>query len=282
MIIESLPSHVLGVRLPCFQHQAALVLSPLSVAMDIPCPLFCVVKQLHQHEVLNNIAKAIDAVIDERLDHRPHGEQPDPDDLARMDLLLESNYYTIHVDESMSPDDIEKYKAEDKARRQEGAEIKASFTSDPFGDVIMHHCARGEDGLYCCRTRADAVRKCQLTVKKPFCRRLPVPAVNRWIQLYPVAAMISFLQNLFGLLRWAYIMVYGADVVFESAAAGLDPLEHLRNESSAYHKEKRARSSKALDAMLDENFVLKLLAWMVPAKFVMHLHFSLFDSGLRV
>ena len=53
--MQNLPAHTLCLVFPCFHHQDALVLEPLTRQLDLLAPLFCVVRQLQKGEVIKGI-----------------------------------------------------------------------------------------------------------------------------------------------------------------------------------------------------------------------------------
>jgi hypothetical protein len=45
---DGLPEHVLGLYAPCGHHIGGSVAKPLTDYLDLTCPMFCAVKQLHR------------------------------------------------------------------------------------------------------------------------------------------------------------------------------------------------------------------------------------------
>jgi hypothetical protein len=95
--------------------------------------------------------------------------------------------------------------------------------------------------------------------------------------------MLVFVCSLRNLLRWAYLSVYGASNGSQAQLASGRPedlLADVRDEATEFTKRKLARSAKAYNALQDEDVKTRSIIWLTPASVVMHIHYSLFDSGL--
>ena len=207
-ILNTLPEGKFGLRVPCMQHQAGLILATLTRAFGLLTPLFCIVKQLLNSDVIDALETAVEGMLMSDLEWNSE-EGPEPSHQEHMSDLLEKLYYSINCSTDMMTDEEKEiHKREDEKRRQEGAEIASAFTGDPARMEICHHCTINADGFPCCRTREEAVRKCKDALMTPLKRHLDVPATNKWLTMWPVVTLVALLLSIHGLLRRAYRRVY--------------------------------------------------------------------------
>ena len=79
-------------------------------------------------------------------------------------------------------------------------------------------------------------------------RKLPVPAVNRWVQVFPVVAFFAFFLSVQGIYLRAFMKATGTeteDAAEEPASEG-EALGAPSNETEAFRKLKAKRKKKAL------------------------------------
>ena len=87
--------------------------------------------------------------------------------------------------------------SKDASERAQGARLQAFFTGLWSQALIVHHC---RVGCPCGETRAGAVTYGLSLIEAAVLRRLPVPAANRWLHIFPVVAMLTlslFLHKIF-------------------------------------------------------------------------------------
>lgn len=207
-VLNSLGPEYLGLFVRCLQHQTALVISPTTTKLHIVCPLFCIIKQLHDGRTFRGLQGEIDRLIEDRLNWKLPQEFPNPAHRAGAESLLEYVYFAINLQtDAMTVEEKDKAGINDANRRAYGRQLLSAFTGDwadgVIGGGMCHHCIV-VDGRRCCQSRADAVQKCKDAIANLFKRKLEVPALNRWLGVFPCAGFIALLLGLHGLLREGY------------------------------------------------------------------------------
>ena len=207
-LFGTLPKHTLGHFQRCLQHQSNLVISPATKELDIICPLFCIVKQIHDGTTLDALVHTMHNLIETKLVWPPPLPRH-PILKEKAETLLECCYYSINRHYwSDTEESLATQKESDSNRRKIGATLLHAFTGDWRSTVPEHHC-RLIDGRPCCKNRGEAVAQCQAAIDLLFARRVPVPALNRWTQLGPVVGIVCLLCNLHQMLPDAYGSLLG-------------------------------------------------------------------------
>ena len=148
--------------------------------------------------------------------------------------------------------------------------------------MIHHERACGK-----CPTRAHAVDLCHVTVTRLLKRRLVVPALNRWLQIWRVVTVLLLLVHVHQLFVTCYLADEGLerqdrahpedeadDAQAEAAgAAAEDAQKHFR-------RQQRVRAKKARDFIASTELSFKLLLWATIARQCMRLHYHLFNHKL--
>ena len=116
---------------------------------------------------------------------------------------------------------------------------------------------------------------------------VPVPALNKWTQVYPVVRQLSLggcLHNLMPrAIEYAHTLAVpelATDVQRDEPSS--DEGENVgmpRTKRKAQAREKAARSSKSLTWMKNPSTLPTLLVWISIAQHVMKLHFALFRDS---
>ena len=285
-----LPDNVLSVIMPCLQHQAGLTLEPMSKSLDVVPPSFCLIKQLHQGELLQKLEDAVTEVLDETL-VRLENQEPNPEHTASNHTFLERCYFEIDVEtDDMTDEQRERFKADDKIRREEGAELQASFTADWRANdmsrvrpdatqgTVKHHC-KG-----CCANRRESVRKCTKAFMLPLKRRLKIPALNRWLQLWPVASVLTLIFGLHGIFVSAYHRLHGSakELFFPDDSDSEGDAEAAADTMKARRKLEFKRNKKAFNFVVDSFTPVRMQIWMCIASPIMRIHYYLFRENAQL
>ena len=105
--------------------------------------------------------------------------EPDSAHVRRSRSVLELAFFS-HL--AIGIDD-EPGSAAQAGRRSDGEAILGFFNGDWRSWPHVHHC-RG-----CCSSREAAVKKGVKTYMLLLRRRVPIPALNRWLQVFPVVTL---------------------------------------------------------------------------------------------
>jgi len=262
-----LPVHVFLMATYCLQHQTALVLSLLTVIMGFVGPLFCTVRKMQEATHLLALERTLERILDAELEVNTT-TAPDPSDVARTALLVAQCY---------APDcgsaSAEEEQSSRRLRRAEGEEIGVMFSGNVNDAKPVHHCRPG-----CCANRATSVKRATAAIMTPLRRRLWTPALNRWLQVYPVVCVLLLLWSVHNLLPRAERIIHGAAVRAmdreDPAAADAAP-----GDSSAFRRESRTRATKMIRFLSDSMARVRLLIWVCATTPVMAIHYTLFKRG---
>jgi len=260
-----LPPHVLMMPSYCMQHQTALVMSLLTVLMGFIGPMFCTVRIVQQGAHLDKLSTEIEAILAEELEvDRVHA--PSADNLLKVCGLVELCYAGADRDGENRQRNL---------RREEGDEICAVFNGDISAKRIVHHCRPG-----CCPDRAASVRRAARAIMTPLRRRLGVPALNRWLQTFPVVCVLLLLWCIHDLLPRAEQRVNGAAVrtIEKEAAAHADD-DDGPGDCAAYRRENNRRAVKMMRFFGDPMAKIRIMLWTCVASPLMTIHYTLFARG---
>ena len=70
-----------------------------------------------------------------------------------------------------------------------------------------HRCP----GVHCCRDRGDCIRQACSAFFAPLRRRIEIPALNRWLSVYPVVCIVLFLNCIHGIFGYAQSVMLGSN-----------------------------------------------------------------------
>ena len=261
-----LPPHVLILSVDCLQHQASLTISPTTVYMGFIGGLFCTVKQLQSGNFLANLEKALYKLLDHELNVVNAADQPiNSEDTARLDALLEMCYHGRSHDE---------HRANSDNLKQERAFIRRMYTGDIRSATVTHHCR----GPGCCRSREDSVSQATQAIMQPLRRRIHPPALNRWLQVFPVVSTLFVLLSIHNLFPRAALLIIGAAArAFVDFGSELE--QDVHGADTDYRRQEGRRRRKMHQFLASPNLSQRLALWLSFADPVMHIHHWLFKIG---
>ena len=146
-----------------------------------------------------------------------------------------------------------------------------------------HRCP----GVHCCRDRGDCIRQACSTFFAPLRRRIGVPALNRWLSVYPVVCIVLFLNCIHGIFGYAQSVMLGStpldghvdgrtpDDVSDAERQNVEAPR--RTESERKLRKRRQRKMTTWLNSRDCNFDMSV--WVCIASPIIHLHCYLFHSG---
>eukprot|EP00959_Pyramimonas_sp_CCMP1952_P055832 1166593-Pyramimonas_sp.AAC.1 len=207
--------------------------------------------------------------------------RPSDVDAKHAEAVLELCWYgrDLHVIYNTSDDEI-KHRVEQTQRLTDGKRL-LEVCQGSWCSNHIHHWSRGG----CCSNEAEAASEIFDAMVRVIGHVVPVPALNKWTQVYPVVSQIALGGCLHNVMPRA--MEYGHTLAVPEAASDIqerDPhgdddgaLVGLpRDERKAREREKQARSSKSLNWIKHNNTLVTLLIWLCIARHVMALHYFLF------
>ena len=168
-------------------------------------------------------------------------------------------------------------------RLSEGKELCRMFNCPLTKWPPRHRCR----GVHCCRDRADCIRQACNAFFAPLRRRIGVPALNRWLSVYPVVCIVLFLNCIHGIFAYAQSVMLGKtplDGKGDGAAHDADSDAGRQNvdaprrmDSERRLTKRRQRKTTAWKNTNECNFDMSL--WVCIASPMIHLHCYLFRSG---
>ena len=200
-------------------------------------------------------------------------QPPDATCLQRSMELLELAFYT-HIAIGGEGDE-----AELDARRRDGDTLLIFFNGDWHSWPPVHHC----QGPSCCSSREAAVKKGVQAYMLLLRRRVPIPALNRWLQVFPVVTLFLVLMSVHNLFSRAELIVAGLDDAKQPAEPDSDsdpdtrvgaPADNKEHRRQARRRERRLREWAAA-----EDSCACLLIWTCVVSHLMTLHYYLFKCG---
>ena len=240
--------------MPCGQHQAGLILAPLTAGLDVLCPLFCTAKLIDNGTRMGRIAAAVRADLDQHLVRVADGSLPQQQHRTYAASVLETCYFQRNlVAQSLDSADVNRLKAEDRCRRKRGQRLMAMLSGDWMSWPPVHHC----NG--CCASREEAVVAATDAYLAIILRRLPVPALNKWGSIFPLVGwmLLGFLAH--RLFARAWQLTTGNDSDEEAVPEGQDAVQGPT--MSSYRRDARKREQKALDFWRNEQSLQRLMIW---------------------
>ena len=215
----------------CKQHGVGRIMWPLSLYLDVTCPVFCLVKQLHSGSFDTKFWIAIFEVIYDNMTFIRVEDQPNwvPVQAHRehAECLLETLYYDRNLHE-VPEDDADRQRLEEKGklRRLRGAALLDADVSDWRGKQWIHWnkqcgCQTSYDAAYCTFT----------AVKDVWCHCFPVPALSRFVATYPAVADVTSCSHYHGLFDDAMLKASGNQGSLKKGGVG----GLLPNERTEYH-----------------------------------------------
>jgi len=276
-----LPAHILAASVKCCQHGAGLVLSPVTVFLELLCPLFCSAKQTQQGEFIDALLKVVDGLVEENL-HVETEERPDPAWRAYAEEVLEHCYYTIDLPHSgMTDEELEQYRQQDRRRRAEGEELMTCLSGnwkEPATNfkALIHHCL----GPLCCPLgRPQSVKRTQVALRKTVIRRVETPALNRWLQVFPVVCFFALLLSIHGLFVAAWLRTVGENMEYVGEDSEGESLGAPVDATAAQRKKEGKRKKKAHRFLASEFTLNTLFLWLCVCAPVMQIHYKLFKAS---
>jgi len=280
-----LPEDTFFCRGLCKQHATGLCVAPVTTFFDLLCPAFCSVKLLHQGHFQTNYMQGLYLTI-----HRSvtcilavdaPAWRPKPADRDHAERLLECCFYSrdLHAIHA-SDEEMETHKARDKQRREAGARLISLCPGDWRKQGIIHWCKEG-----CCASFTESVVKIFDACTAVLSQVIPVPAQNKWTQVFPVMAEIAvgvgFHQVMPRAMEFAHTRVQPGTADSDSEDADPDDavVGFLADQRRHQTREKQKRSSKSLAWFRSPTMWPSLLVWLAIVASPMRLHYFLFRDS---
>ena len=113
-------------------------------------------------------------------------------------------------------------------------------------------------------------------------RRVPTPAMNRWLLLRKVISVFAMMFGFHKILYHAYVLRLNTN---DASAGDLTSSDEDRgiglpvNEIRAFRKVSLKRDSRSMKWILDRLTFIRLVIWLAVANPMMHIHYHLFSRG---
>ena len=284
---SKLPSGTFFIRGLCKQHATGLCIAPVTLLFDLLCPAFCSVKLLHQGHFHSAYMQGIFFTIQRSLVRIVAADspdwRPDPADQAHAQCLLEKCYYARDLHAIHSTDEeLSAHKEKDARRRAQGGRLLRLCPGNWRKKHIVHWCQPG-----CCDSFMESVAKVFDSYNEVMSQVIPVPAQNKWTQVWPVMSEVAlgmgFHQVMPRAMEYAHTReqpegAHSDDDAQEARDAGVEvgcPLDERR----ALNREKQKRSMESLNWFRSPDTYPLLLTWMSIVSSPMRLHYFLFRDS---
>ena len=274
--------------------------TPLGCAWHLPlfssisyAELFCTIKLLHSGHFFQHVLEGLFLVIRASIVRWDQDDeyQPMPAHAEHSRRVLELCYYgrDLHA-LSTSRDEVERRQIEQSRRMTKGRTLMRVCQGD-WSSCHIHHWSTGSPR--CCTNDAEASACVYKAVLDVIGQAIPVPALNKWTQIWPAVAALAqgycLHQILPRAIEYAHTLsvplnasdVAEAEDVDEDGEADQGAEVGLpRDARKAIAKEKAARSKKSFAWIKRKDTLCTLLTWLCVSQHVMRLHFWLFrDAG---
>ena len=113
----------------------------------------------------------------------------------------------------------------------------------------------------------------------PIHKRLSEPALNRWLQVYPVVWVVLLLCSIHRLFQRAFLSISGAAARATPQAGFDDEGARAPENADDYRRQEGKRKYKMRCFLQHPRNMVKLVLWLSFAHSMMHIHHSLFKSG---
>ena len=291
-----LPPEVLWLQGHCKQHASGLVLAPFIVFVDMLCSLFCIVNLLHTGSFYQHYLEGLHLVIQSSVVRFTDEDDCEPSevDAAYSRQVLELCFYggNLHA-LSISENEAQQQIADQAAKLRAGRHLLRVCQGDWRANTIFHWSRNG-----CCSNDAEAAVCVFGAVHSCIGCAVPVPALNKWLQVWPAAAQLGLGGCLHNLLSRAVEYAHTLAIPASAEDIDEDPSEGQpgqgnvdhdeadgaavglpRDERKAQQKEKAARAKKSLSWIKHRDTTPKLLVWLCISQHIMRLHFYLFRDA---
>ena len=253
----------------------------LGTFMGFTGSLYCFAKQMNNGEHIVKLEKSLRAILTLELKFDQVGK-PDPQDLQRVESIVNCTVCVPVADGEFADDDAEKL--ETGARAREARLIREAFTTDIRRRCPGHTCRdiTDPDGTVrqCCASREEAVDKMVNALMVPLRSRVTVPALNKWGTLQPVVCVLAMLISMHKLNVRAELWIVGKDLdeAPEQDSDNDNVVDNGAQQQQAVDKRKKDRQRhRKLRVWLQELDTLwKLPAWCCICNRVMTLHWVIF------
>eukprot|EP00971_Amphidinium_carterae_P348408 6490472-Amphidinium_carterae.1 len=184
----------------CLQHQVGLILGGLALEAGFVPSMFCAAKSLQNGQHLEKIETTLRELLHERL--VIHHTSPHPQDLARTEAL-------VHVC-------LPSTSSENGIKDAESFMLMRIWNGNITSKKPVHCC------VGCCSSRNETIDNAVSSVMAILSNRVCIPAVNRWISVYPVVAVHALLIGIHSLWPQIELRLRGGNVEDEDEEALLD------------------------------------------------------------
>ena len=287
-IVTLLPGATFWVQGLCKQHASGLCIAPLVTWYDFLNQIFCTIKLLHVGSFYNTFVEGIYLTIRASVVRIAPGDgiQPLEEDAVRSRNILDLCFYgrDLHVLNTCL-DERERHRLENGGKLDKGKKLLKCLQGDWRCNRIVHF----SDGS-CCQSEAEAAAEIFDCVMSVIGNAIPVPALNKWTQMFPATASVCLGFLLHGIfpraVEYAHTLAVpenaegaqGAEDDVEAEAEG-QAIGLPHNERKAQAREKQARSKKSLSWVKGAGTVNALLLWLNISRHVMTMHYYLFRDA---
>ncbi len=190
-LASQLPDSTFYLHGLCKQHATGLCLAPATVWFGFLCSLFCTIKLLHHGNFYQSYLEGLFLVIRASIVRWEHDDdiQLDPEHAAHAKRVLELCFYRrdLHALET-SESELERQRLEKFQRLEKGRKVLRVCQGDWRSNHIFHWCTQEPK---CCNNEAEATACVHKSVLDILGHAIPVPALNKWTQVYPAVASLS-------------------------------------------------------------------------------------------
>lgn len=226
----------LGLHARCFMHQIALACGVAAKALRLIGPLFCGSTLLHYGDAQEHLSRALEQWLSGRkavaivyTDERTDAAK------TYWERLLD----LLHWDEALLSTEALRRSPLGRKKLDNLIEQLGHFL---HGDISSrqwaHFCPHG-----CCRSLSDTKSKLLEILQALFLHHAPpVPALNRWTQLYPALAWWCVTIHIHGMIAklWADVYSKTSKDKLDEDAAMVDYLAPISDEALSTIRSKRA------------------------------------------
>ena len=270
------PGNVLMLPGLCKQHGAALCLSPVAKDLEIICGLYCLSKLFRgdtfRRQFQGGMKVAIDAALNRVLHEDDPNFEPDGEDAAHATGILEATYYKRDL-RTTKEDTRQGLEEKDKYRRAQGRQLHLFCPGNWRKRRLLHVC-RG-----CCASRQETVDKIYKMLVGMKFDSLSVPALNKWLSLYPLACDLVFMLSFHRVFLDALVYALKRTTVEQEDLSGFSEGETLgapQDDQGFWHKQERRRALKALGWIEDRATYQALMLFVHSTGAVIYLHYWCF------
>ena len=142
-----------------------------------------------------------------------------------------------------------------------------------------HHVCRG-----CCANRRDSIGKAHNILCEVLFKSLTAPALNKWTKLFPVAAHVTLLGQIYELGPAVFKAEFGKDEETLQDTSSDEAPENKEidmpiNQIAKWRKLARKRNRRAMEFRNDKQALFVNLLWVVLAEGTMGIHWTLFKHA---